>query len=85
MCLCAIEQFSSEELTRCLSEPASPSDLNGFCYVDPSAVEDQALRRSESVIVNGCPASQKRILRFVGEDVPARGSTTWLACHGRTL
>jgi hypothetical protein len=50
----------------------------GWCYVDPgTGLGDPAL-------VTRCPANEQRILRFVGENTPARGSTVLVECHART-
>ena len=82
VCLCEIEQLSGAALTSCLSESATPSDIFGFCYVDPSLIDDADLRQSAEELVAACPATQKRMLRFMGEDLPANGSRVWLACGG---
>ena len=36
-------------------------------------------------LVAQCPAGQKRLLRFVGENTPATGSVTFIACAGDTF
>lgn len=78
-CLCEITQFTGQELQRCQSESATPTDIYGYCYVDAD-VSSQA-----EAIVASCPATQKRLLRFAGADVPSRGSVALIACLGANV
>ncbi len=82
-CLCKIQQFSGEELARCQSEPTAPADIYGYCYVDPEGSTGMAKMQKETIVAS-CPASQKRLLRFTGENVPAKGSVAMIACLGST-
>lgn len=60
----------------CLTNTAESSTLpdKGYCYIDPS----QGL--GSEALVSTCSATQKRILRFVGEGVPRNNSVTFVAC-----
>jgi hypothetical protein len=68
--MCEIQQFSGADLTSC-QEGGEPGA--GYCYVDRGA------------LVEACKATERRILRFVGENVPAKGSIAVIACLGATL
>jgi hypothetical protein len=46
----------------------------GFCYVDP----EQGFGNEAAVA--SCSVSQKRLLRLLGDDVPATGAMTFIAC-----
>lgn len=50
----------------------------GWCYIDPKNGDPASL-------VASCPATKKRILRFVGPDTPAHGGVTLIACQGAQL
>ncbi len=71
-CFCEIPQTSGAAATDCETDVTSTS--NGWCYVDASAGGNPAL-------VKGCPASDQRTLRFVGDGAPVAGATVFLACQ----
>jgi hypothetical protein len=82
-CLCEIQQFSGAELRRCQTDGSTPTDIFGYCYVDPSTASD-ADRAAQDTIVASCPDTQKRLLRFAGDNVPAKGAVALIACLGST-
>ena len=84
-CLCEIEQFTGANLDRCQGETTTPTDIYGYCYVDPSTAMDAASMNAQNQIVASCPDTQKRLLRFTGENVPAKGSIAMIACLGATI
>ena len=51
----------------------------GYCYVDP----DRGF--GDPSLVAGCSVTERRLLRFVGEETPAAGSTTLIACTGNVV
>ena len=71
-CMCEIEQFSGAALTTCQSSAAEPATQYGFCYVDEST--------GDPGLLASCPATQRQIIRFMGEDVPAPRSMAFVAC-----
>ena len=74
-CICQIAQASpGAELNACVSE-AIVADLEGWCYIDPAQAPSH-----NSDIVASCPPGGKRLIRFVGSDIPASGSLTYLFC-----
>jgi hypothetical protein len=97
-CLCTITQFGSRpddpadanNLRQCQTQTSTPTDIYGYCYVDPSALDPvntpnyDSLEQAEQSIVN-CPKSQQRLLRFAGSEVPKRGAVAMIACLGSTL
>jgi len=83
LCLCDIQQYSGELQRTCqTSLTPDPGMIPGFCYVDPSQASDPEESAAESAVVANCPASQKRLIRFLGEGTPARGAITTIACSG---
>lgn len=76
---CAINPVQSEALTQCQENPAEGKQGGGFCYVDA----DQGIGNPD--LVARCPANKRRMLRFVGQDIPRSGATTLIACRGASL
>jgi hypothetical protein len=74
-CLCEIEQLTGDERDACLAGSNDP-DIYGYCYVDAD------LGIGNPKLVENCEANEKRLLRWVGDDLPANGSTMLLACLG---
>jgi hypothetical protein len=59
-----------------------PSDAtDGWCYVDTTG----DLMIGSEALVEKCPSTAKRKLRFVGDGRLAPGSTTFVACLGASL
>jgi len=81
-CLCEIQQLegraSGDPLWQCqnLSEKVDP-DIFGYCYLDP----DQGA--GDDRLVASCPSSERRNLRFLGEETPRNGATVMIACASR--
>jgi hypothetical protein len=60
----------------------SPADsTDGWCYVDTTG----DLMIGSETLVEKCPSTAKRKLRFVGDGQLAAGSTTFVACLGASL
>ncbi len=78
-CGCLISQLpaGSAELNSCQHDDQSTAD--GWCYVDA----ERGVGAAE--LVASCPSTERRKIRFLGEAIPADGSTTLLACAGSTL
>jgi hypothetical protein len=75
-CLCEVEELEGAELEACQNSLEAPSDLYGFCYVDP----DNGF--GNPGLVATCPETQRQIIRFVGVDLPAPGAIGFIACRG---
>jgi hypothetical protein len=75
-CLCEIEQLNDAV---CLEDPEPPAERAGYCYVD------EAKQIGNPDFVSACPATARRVLRFIGEDTPRLGATTLIACAGASL
>jgi hypothetical protein len=75
-CLCEIEQLSGAELDTCLNSVEDPGGTYGYCYVDPNN------GFGNPDLVAACPDTQRQIIRFLGENVPSPGATTFVACGG---
>ena len=100
MCLCTLAQEGSTDSSG--NNPGGATDLAvcqdnndgsqdslppGYCYVDPANGDGNNLQ-----IVANCPETQRRILRFVGNNpsggghpVPLPGSFVFTACQGSAL
>jgi hypothetical protein len=75
--LCEILQLSGDPQQQCLNQTNYPeTSVPGYCYID--AAQEIG---NDSLLV-GCPATEQRKLRFVGENTPASGSITFIACVG---
>jgi hypothetical protein len=74
LCLCEIEQLSGAELDTCLNSVSDPGGIYGYCYVDGSVGNPE--------LVAACPATQRQIIRFLGENVPSPGAVAFVACSG---
>jgi hypothetical protein len=91
-CYCEIQQFTGQELLECLTSGAVAGNLNGYCYVDPEQAAENALYDGvistseqdmialESALVASCKETERRVLRFLGSNVPARDSLAFLSC-----
>lgn len=86
--MCALKQLYGEAGRDCLMSPeVEDSGPPGYCYVDPSLknkdgeyIAGGGLDQENRLVAN-CPASERRLLRFVGEDTPRPGSVTVIACQ----
>ena len=84
-CLCEIEQFTGDRLALCQAV-TPPSDIYGYCYIDPEALEDgSTAQNNANQIVASCPSTQRRLLRFAGDNVPAKGAIALIACLGANV
>ena len=82
-CLCEVLQVQQvtsnppNALEVCRNDP-NASGVEGWCYVDA----DQDLGSDE--LVENCPATQRRLLRFVGRGLEPN-TTTFVACTGSSF
>lgn len=84
LCLCALAQYDGNELTACQATPIPPTALApGFCYIDPEQTTDAELRTLERQFVASCPATQQRLIRFLGLDTPRAGASITIACEAQ--
>jgi hypothetical protein len=72
-CTCTLPQLGGDELAQCQAGNDGPS-APGFCYIDTA----QGVGSDAAVV--DCPSTQKRLIRFVGNNVPAQGSTAFISC-----
>ena len=84
LCVCQLAQESGSNLTTCQNASDGSQNLLpvGFCYVDPSHSAG-----SNPAVVASCPDTQRRMLRFVGNNpsggghpVPLPGAFVLLSC-----
>lgn len=77
-CVCEIPQVPAERglLDSCVSQRDPHPDVAGWCYVDPAL----NVTASEQ-LVGFCPDQDKRLIRFVGENVPSDDATLYLKCY----
>jgi len=76
VCVCEVSQLVGDERAACQAGDADTGQSYGFCYVDP----EQGVG-SEAAVAS-CPATEKRLLRFMGEPVPKAGAYAFLTCGG---
>lgn len=62
-CTCEIAQLDGAARASCLKDPTPRPDIHGWCYVDPDQSQDPA----QCELVKNCPATDKRIIRYVGD------------------
>ncbi len=75
LCTCEIQQLSGAALQDCQNAVVAPSDLVGYCYVDEIA------GIGNPDIVEKCDPTNKRMLRFVGDQTPRPGASTVITCQ----
>ncbi|MBN1612382.1 MAG: hypothetical protein JW940_37475 [Polyangiaceae bacterium] len=78
--LCKLQALDGANRDRCQNDPSELEDVVGYCYVADTA--DQRIGNPK--LMEQCRDSEKRLLRFVGRNVPAQGSTVFVACAGDT-
>lgn len=75
--LCEIAQLEqgTDQGNVCLNDTGDVNSFSpGYCYVDP------AKGLGNELLVANCPSTQKRLLRFVGNNTPVKNSITFVAC-----
>jgi hypothetical protein len=75
-CMCKLQQFTGPDLSDCVSLPQDPGDQYGYCYVD-ATVPGVNLD-----LLASCDPTQKRLLRFMGNNVPSKDGLAFIACIG---
>lgn len=70
-------QATGADLQACVSE-SIVTGIKGWCYIDPS--QDSS---HNSDIVASCPPSDKRLIRFVGDNVPAPDALVFIDCSSK--
>jgi hypothetical protein len=84
-CLCEVLQVhqvpgqDAGSLQRCQNDP-SAAGMEGWCYV--ADTEEQSV--GAAALVERCPATERRALRFVGAGL-ADNSVTFISCSGSSL
>jgi hypothetical protein len=91
-CGCEVVQLpgtsrdASSELYACQNDLTLPTDLDGFCLIDADHVEGTTPAPiGNAEIVASCPTNSRRRLRFLGQSLPARDATSFVACAGASL
>ena len=83
----ALTPDDGDEFVQCLTREST--DANGWCYVDAAHMERYGLNDQQQQqgigLLENCPETQRRKLRFVGDGTPANGTTTYYTCAGEVL
>jgi hypothetical protein len=87
--MCSIDQLVDDPGRKeCLSgEGDSDWIAPGFCYIDPSAQNAEGEyvaggnEEGFNPYVHRCPSSERRLLRFTGEDTPKPNTITMIGCE----
>jgi hypothetical protein len=77
-CICQIQQLKGDARASCLHDVSPPTDINGWCYVDP----DQSKEPEQCQLVKNCEPTKRRIIRYVGEQ--PRGANA-IVCQERSF
>ena len=84
-CYCDIQQFAGDELLVCEGSANDPGTEFGFCYVDPAIDSNgDGTFDANPALLADCKDTEKRMLRFLGADVPASDALAFIACEGAT-
>jgi hypothetical protein len=75
-CFCELTQTSGDDLTHCQQDVTAPASVYGWCYVDAT------IGVGNPELVATCPDTERRLIRFVGNQVPATGATLFITCSG---
>jgi hypothetical protein len=80
-CFCEITQTSGAALAACQNDAKDPpvadgKPVDGWCYVDATT----APPTGNPKIVADCPATEKRVVRFVGKGAAEPGATLFITC-----
>jgi hypothetical protein len=82
-CFCEIKQMEGEPQRICktnLNPPAGTGD--GWCYVDPEQGDDGNFDQAQCAVVRSCPATDKRLIKFVNTNSePRPGATAYIMCQ----
>jgi len=82
-CYCEIRQFAGADLLTCEGALTDPGTEYGFCYVDPTIDSNgDGTPDANPELFATCKDTDKRMLRFLGPDVPLRDALVLLACEG---
>jgi len=90
-CFCEIEQTRNDpneaqrnNLEACQNTLAEPvvnkltEAVHGWCYIDATTVPPTGNQQ----LVDSCPSTEKRIIRFVGDGHGSAGATLFITCAG---
>jgi hypothetical protein len=77
-CFCEIVQLDGQDRAACETNVSPPGNVgSGWCYVDPAQTGNAA----ECAIVASCPATDRRLIRFVNpSSQPRPDSIAFLSC-----
>jgi hypothetical protein len=79
-CLCEVTQITDPtQLSACQDQP-NASGIEGWCYV--ADTQDQKIGNPD--LVANCPATEKRLLRFVGAGLRPN-TVTYVSCQGSSF
>ena len=80
-CFCEIVQLEGKAKDTCQQseqDPNDPQNLSGWCYVDATT----APPTGNVKLVEKCPETEKRIVRFIGDGETQAGATSFITCAG---
>jgi hypothetical protein len=86
---CAVKQLLNDERRACQTQQDVASSINGWCYVSNDVGEATGCAQYSgaeydgcAAQVEGCPASEKHIIRFVNNGEAQAGATQLITCSG---
>jgi hypothetical protein len=75
-CMCKLQQFTDNQLDTCVTAATDEGAQYGYCYLD------EATPGVNPALLASCDPTQKRILRFMGNNVPSKDGLAFIACIG---
>lgn len=85
-CFCAVTQLTGDQLIACQEDTndapvVGGAPIHGWCYIDATTSPPVG----NPLIVQGCPDTEKRLIRFVGDGEAQAGATLFITCTGGNL
>ena len=82
-CFCEIAQASGPALAACQGDAsdapvANGAAVDGWCYVDATTTP----ATGDPKLVEDCPTTERRLVRFVGKGAATEGATLFITCSG---
>jgi hypothetical protein len=86
-CFCEIQQLGGNAQHECKTNLNPPSQAgDGWCYVDPQQGLDGQFDMSQCAVVRSCPATDKRLIKFINTNSePRPGATAFIMCQEKSF
>jgi hypothetical protein len=79
LCFCEVAQLTPDTgLEECQQNEAESGTVHGWCYIDATTNPPTG----NEALVDDCPDTERRIIRFVGDAEAQAGATQFITCAG---